>query len=74
MYHQLVFSAKRDLNAWIAQHIPALADDTGSHEAEEMVLALSRLIRLAQIQLSAMDEQWSQDEWARRECDTSSQM
>jgi hypothetical protein len=74
VYHQLVFSAKRDLNAWIAQHLPALADNTNSHEAEEMVLALSRFARLAQIQLSAMQEQWTQDEWTRRNQHTDSSM
>jgi len=74
VYHQAIFSAKRDLSAWISQHLPALADDTSSHEAEEMVLALSRLARLAQIQLSAMDEQWTQDEWERRDRDANSQM
>ena len=74
MFHQSIHSAKRDLNAWVAQHLPVLADDTSSTEADEMVLALTRLVRLAQIQLSAMNEQWSQDEWAQRGHPTSSQM
>ena len=74
MYHQAIFRAKRDFNAWAADHLPSLADDASSAEAAEMALALSRLVRLLQIQLSAMDEQWSQDVWAERERDTGSQM
>lgn len=74
MYHQAVFRAKRDLNAWAADHLPSLADDASSAEAAEMALALSRLVRMLQIQLSAMQEQWSQDEWERRERDADSQM
>ena len=74
MFHQSIFSAKRDLNEWVSRHLPALADDTSSEEADGMVLALAKLTRLAQIQLSAMDEQWSQDEWERRDRDANSQM
>lgn len=73
MHHQSISSARRDLNAWIAQHLPVLADDTSSPEADGMVLALSRLARVMKIQLSAMDEQWSQDEWVRRDQDADAQ-
>lgn len=62
MYHQAVFRAKRDLDSWAAQHLPSLADDANSGDAGGMVLTLSRLVRLAQIQLSAMQEQWTQDQ------------
>jgi hypothetical protein len=74
VFHQAIFRAKRDLNAWAADHLPSLADDASSAEAAEMALALSRLTRLAQIQLSAMQEQWSQDEWAQRERDIDPRM
>lgn len=74
MFHQAIFRAKRDLNAWAADHLPSLGDDASSAEAAEMVIALSRLVRLMQIQFSAMSEQWSQDEWARRDQDADSQM
>lgn len=74
VFHQAIFRAKRDLNAWAGDHLPSLADDASSAEAAEMVIALSRLVRLMQIQFSAMSEQWSQDEWARRDQDTDSQM
>lgn len=74
MYHQAISHARRELNDWIAQHLPVLADDATSPEADGMVLALSRLARLMKIQISAMDEQWSQDEWARRDQDADAPM
>lgn len=74
MYHQAVFRARKGLEAWVAQHLPILSDDVQSADAADMVISLGRLIRFAQIQLSAMDEQWTQDTIEQQKCDDEEQM
>lgn len=74
MYHQAVFRARKGLEDWTAQHLPILCDDVQSADAADMVISLGRLIRFTQIQLSAMNDQWSQDAIAQQKRDSEEQM
>jgi hypothetical protein len=66
MHNLSVYAAKREIEGWIGHYIPLLASEARSSDAEEMTMNLARLIYNVKVQLSAIDEQWSQDAWSER--------
>jgi len=61
MHHASVRDARNKLNDWIAHHLPLLCSDAESAEEADMIISLGRLALWTRIQLSAIEEQRTQD-------------
>jgi hypothetical protein len=61
MHHPSVRDARNKFNDWIAHHLPILCSEAASAEEADMVISLGRLALWTRIQLSAIEEQRTQD-------------
>ena len=61
MHHPSVRDARNKHNDWIAHHLPILFSEAASAEEADMVISLGRLALWTRIQLSAIEEQRTQD-------------